>query len=127
MLTRELQQTLSKAMHEAMHRRHEYVTLEHILYALLQEPTGSDVIRNCSGNVAELRSELEQFMAASIETLSGKSESTPESTAAFERVLEGALLQAQASGQATIDGGNMLEWVPHKPARAFAPIGEANQ
>ncbi len=108
MLTRELQQTLSKAMHEAMHRRHEYVTLEHILYALLQEPTGSDVIRNCSGNVAELRSELEQFMAASIETLPGQSESTPESTAAFERVLEGALLQAQASGQATIDGGNML-------------------
>jgi len=108
MLTSELQKTLNRAINEATKRRHEYVTLEHLLYALLQEKTGSDVIRNCGGSPPELQRELEQFMGERLETLPRGVIDTPEPTAAFERVLERAVMQAQASGQTTIDGGNIL-------------------
>ncbi len=108
MLTSELQKTINRAITDAIQRRHEYLTLEHLLYALLEEKTGKDVIQSCGGNAAALRHELEQFMAERIETLPSGMESAPEHTAAFERVLERAVLQAQASGQQIIDGGNIL-------------------
>jgi ATP-dependent Clp protease ATP-binding subunit ClpA len=108
MLTSELQKTIHRAINEAMQRRHEYLTLEHLLYALLEERTGSEVIRNCGGNITELRHDLEQFMTESMEALPKRIEYTPDHTAAFERVLERALMQAQASGQATVDSGNIL-------------------
>jgi ATP-dependent Clp protease ATP-binding subunit ClpA len=108
MLTSELQKTIHRAINEAMQRRHEYLTLEHLLYALLEERTGSDVIRNCGGTIAELRHDLERFMTESMEALPKRIEYTPDHTAAFERVLERALMQAQASGQATVDSGNIL-------------------
>jgi ATP-dependent Clp protease ATP-binding subunit ClpA len=108
MLTRELQQTIQKAFEEAVQRRHEYVTLEHLLYALIDEKTASDVLQNCGGNVTALKHELEQFLAQSIETLPKGSRAKPDYTAAFTRVGERAALQAQSSGQSTIDSGNIL-------------------
>ena len=108
MLTRELQHTIHRTFEEALQRRHEYVTLEHLLYALIDEKTGSDVIQNCGGNITALRHELEQFLTQSIETLPKSRRAKPDYTAAFERVLERAALQAQGSGQTTIDGGNIL-------------------
>ena len=108
MLTRELQHTVNRALEAAVQLRHEYVTLEHLLYALLDEKTGNDVIRNCGGNITALKRELEQFLAHSIETLPKRSKVRPDYTAAFERVLERAVLQGQASGQTTIDSGNIL-------------------
>jgi ATP-dependent Clp protease ATP-binding subunit ClpA len=108
MLTSELQKTINRAINEAVKRRHEYVTLEHLLYALLADRTGSDVLRHCNGTIAEFKHELEQFMAEGLETLPKGVDCTPEPTAAFERVLERAVLQAQASGQHTIDAGNIL-------------------
>jgi ATP-dependent Clp protease ATP-binding subunit ClpA len=108
MLTSELQKTIKRAINEAMQRRHEYMTLEHLLYALLEEQTGSEVIHHCGGSVTEIHRELEQFMSERIETLPDGIEYTPEHTVAFERVLERAILQAQASGQRTIDSGNIL-------------------
>jgi len=108
MLTRELQHTIHRTFDEALQRRHEYVTLEHLLYALIDEKTGSDVIQNCGGNITALRHELEQFLTQNIETLPKSRRAKPDYTAAFERVLEHAALQAQGSGQTTIDGGNIL-------------------
>jgi ATP-dependent Clp protease ATP-binding subunit ClpA len=108
MLTSELQKTLNRAIRESTIRRHEYVTLEHLLHALLQEKTGSDVIRNCGGTLSEMRRDLEEFMGERLETLPKGIHDAPQPTAAFERVLERAVLQAQASGQTTIDGGNIL-------------------
>jgi len=69
MLTRELQHTIHRTFDEALQRRHEYVTLEHLLYALIDEKTGSDVIQNCGGNIIALKHELEQFLTQGIETL----------------------------------------------------------
>jgi ATP-dependent Clp protease ATP-binding subunit ClpA len=108
MLTRELQRTINKAIDAARQRRHEYVTLEHLLYALLEEKTGRDVILNCGGHLELLKQELEQFMDERIEQLPKRIEYAPDPTAMFERVLERAFVQAQGSGQTTLDGGNIL-------------------
>jgi len=108
MITKELQDTLNNAVQEAVKRRHEYVTLEHLLYALALETTGSDVLRSCGADVDELRDSLLKFFTEAMESLPGKVAQTPELTAAFQRVLERAAIQAQSSGNTVIDGGNVL-------------------
>ncbi|MDQ3754498.1 MAG: ATP-dependent Clp protease ATP-binding subunit ClpA [Acidobacteriota bacterium] len=109
MLTKELQATLSSAINEAMRRRHEYVTLEHLLYALLSDRTARDVIKQCGGDAAALRRELETFFDERIETHGGDGPAElPEQTQMFQRVLQYALLQAEGSGQPQVDGGNVL-------------------
>ncbi len=108
MITRELQDTLNFAVNEAYRRRHEFLTLEHLLYALLREKTGSEVIRHCGGSVEKLKLELEKFFAENIEQLPAGRDQMPEQTASFERVLQRAALQAQSSGKSEIDGGNIL-------------------
>ncbi len=108
MLSAELQKTLEAAYREAQNRRHEYLTLEHLLYALLDEKTGSAVIRNCGGDLAALKKELEQFMQSKLERLPDGILADPESSAAFERVLNRAGTQAVSSGQNSIDGGNIV-------------------
>jgi ATP-dependent Clp protease ATP-binding subunit ClpA len=108
MITRELQATLNFAANEAITRRHEFLTLEHLLYALLQDDKGSDIIINCGGSLTELRDELEEFFTDNLAPLPKGVDRFPEQTAAFERVLERALIQAQSSGQEKIDAGNIL-------------------
>lgn len=108
MLTAELQKTLNKAIADASDKRHEFVTLEHLLIALTDENTCSQVIRNCGGNSEELKKDLIQFIKENFDPLPADVEQGPQPTAAFERSLHRALVQAQASGQSTIDGGNVL-------------------
>ena len=108
MLTRELQQTINRAAQEAMERRHEYLTLEHLLYAIIDDSTGQDVLRNCGGDLRGLKRDLEAFMADNMEVLPKHIEYAPDHTAAFERVFERALMQAQGSGQTRINAGNVL-------------------
>ncbi|MCA1592050.1 MAG: ATP-dependent Clp protease ATP-binding subunit ClpA [Acidobacteria bacterium] len=108
MITKELQATLNVAVMEAIKRRHEFVTLEHLLYALLHEKTGGDVVRHCGGNVGTLVRELEKFFGEKMESIPAKSNDLPEHTAMFQRVVEYALLQAEGSGQEEINGGNVL-------------------
>jgi ATP-dependent Clp protease ATP-binding subunit ClpA len=67
--TKELQNTLNSALHEAVKRRHEYITLEHILFALLHEKTASDVVRNCGGDEESLIAEVDTFLTKNIESL----------------------------------------------------------
>ena len=108
MLSAELQKTLETAYREAQKRRHEYLTLEHLLFALLDEKTGSGVIKHCGGNTSTLKKELEQFMQNKLEQLPEGVMADPESSAGFERVLNRAGTQAVSSGQTTIDGGNII-------------------
>lgn len=107
-ITEELQKTFNAAYDEAVKRRHEFLTLEHLLYALLHERTGSRVIAACGGNVDVLRRELDDFMKTSMETLPSDLSKGPEQTAALQRVLARAFMQAESSGQVTIDGGNVI-------------------
>ncbi|HZH90371.1 MAG TPA: ATP-dependent Clp protease ATP-binding subunit ClpA [Pyrinomonadaceae bacterium] len=108
MITRELQATLSIAVSEAIERRHEYVTLEHLLLALLSDRTAANVIRNCGGDTDALRRDLETFFDERVEQLADDTAHVPEQTEMFTRTLQYAMLQAQGSGQKEIDGGNIL-------------------
>jgi ATP-dependent Clp protease ATP-binding subunit ClpA len=108
MITPELQQTFNMAFEDAIQRRHEYITLEHILFALLQEKTGESVLTRCGGNVKQLKKELEAFLKAEVEPLPKALEVIPEPTAAFERTVQTAIMQATAAGQKTINGGNLI-------------------
>ncbi|HEV3471190.1 MAG TPA: ATP-dependent Clp protease ATP-binding subunit ClpA [Pyrinomonadaceae bacterium] len=108
MITKELQETLNFAAMEAIKRRHEYVTLEHLLYALAHDKTASAVLRHCGGRVETLVGELEEFFDEKLEAVPASSDTLPEYTAAFQRVVEYALLQAEGSGQREVDGGNVL-------------------
>ncbi|MDQ3805073.1 MAG: ATP-dependent Clp protease ATP-binding subunit ClpA [Acidobacteriota bacterium] len=108
MITKELQETLNFAAMEAIKRRHEYVTLEHLLYALAHDKTAAAVLRHCGGRVETLVRELETFFDEKLEAVPASSDTLPEYTAAFQRVVEYALLQAEGSGQREVDGGNVL-------------------
>ncbi|MCA1615114.1 MAG: ATP-dependent Clp protease ATP-binding subunit ClpA [Acidobacteria bacterium] len=108
MITKELQETLNFAAMEAIKRRHEYVTLEHLLYALLHDRTAAKALRHCGGDADALTKELEAFFDEKLESVPEASDALPEYTAAFQRVVEYALLQAEGSGQKEVDGGNVL-------------------
>ena len=78
MITRELQATLNLAANEAITRRHEFLTLEHLLFAMLHDVRASDIIFNCGGNIDELQQDLEQFFAETMHPLPDGVERYPE-------------------------------------------------
>ena len=109
MITRELQATLNTAVEEALSRRHEFVTLEHLLLALLVDRTARDVLTHCGADLKGLHEELEKFLEEGLEKLDeGRMTEMPEQTIQFARVLQYALLQAEGSGRHDVDGGNIL-------------------
>src|SRR5881227_613579 len=115
MITKELQETLNFAAMEAIKRRHEYVTLEHLLYALMHDRTAAAVIRHCGGDADALVRELEKFFGEKLESVPVSGDVLPEYTAAFQRVVEYALMQAEGSGQREVDGGNVLAALYQSP------------
>jgi len=108
MITRELQKTFNEAFNEAHSRRHEYLTLEHLLYAMLRENTACAVLTACGADIGELARELDRYLAEKIEVLPKGNDAMPEQTATFERVIERAAFQAQSAQQPTLDSGNIL-------------------
>ncbi len=107
-IDKELQATLRKAFDRAELMRHEYVTLEHLLLALTEDPNASKALQACGADLRRLRKQLEQFMQ---ERLSRVPESTtvePRQTLAVERVLQRAAIHAISSEMKTIDGSNVL-------------------
>jgi ATP-dependent Clp protease ATP-binding subunit ClpA len=113
MITKELENTLNLAVAEATTRQHEYVTLEHLLLALLADPTARDVIYACGGNLNALKKDIEEFFAAHREMVNADPSTLPEQTIAFQQVLQYALLQAQASEQKEVNGGGVLAALFH--------------
>ena len=108
MITKELQNTLNAALEEAIKRGHEYVTLEHLLFALLNDQTASTVVVQCGGDRKALKAGLEQFFDEQQERLRGNQTEVPEPTVLFQRVLQYAQLQAQAAEQNEVNGGHLL-------------------
>ena len=113
MITKELENTLGAAVEEAIKRRHEYVTLEHLLLALLNDRTASDVIYHCGGNIDSLKKEVEQFFDEHMEKLEKEQVDLPEQTVMFRRVLQYALFQAEASQQKEVNSGSVLAALFH--------------
>ena len=108
MITKELQNTLNAALEEAIKRGHGYVTLEHLLFALLNDQTASTVVVQCGGDSEALKAGLEQFFDEQQEGLRGNQTEVPEPTVLFQRVLQYAQLQAQGAEQNEVNGGHLL-------------------
>ena len=108
MITKELQNTLNAALEEAIKRGHGYVTLEHLLFALLNDQTASTVVVQCGGDRKALKAGLEQFFDEQQERLQGNQTELPEPTVLFQRVLQYAQLQAQGAEQNEVNGGHLL-------------------
>jgi ATP-dependent Clp protease ATP-binding subunit ClpA len=108
MIARQLQKSFEFALNEAMKRRHEYVTLEHLLYALLHDRDVIDIIRACGGDIPLLQKQLDDFMNRTLEQLAEDAEVQPVLTAMLQRVVQYAQLHAQSSGQKEVDTGQML-------------------
>ena len=108
MLSPELQQTLQRAVDDVRGRRHEYLTLEHLLLSILDDPSGADVVTKCGGDVEKLRGELERFLDEQVEELPEGEESGPDQTLAFQRVLQRAAMHVQAAGRQQMTTGNVL-------------------
>jgi ATP-dependent Clp protease ATP-binding subunit ClpA len=121
MLTKELQETLSAAVNEAVKRKHEYVTLEHLLFALMYDKTASHVLRNCGCNLELLKQEIEQFFADNMTRFikEDTGEQMPELTMMFQSILQYAMLQAEGSGQKEVDGANILAAI-YQAERSYA-------
>ncbi|HEY0461130.1 MAG TPA: ATP-dependent Clp protease ATP-binding subunit ClpA [Pyrinomonadaceae bacterium] len=108
MLTRELEETLSYAVDEAVKYKHEYVTLEHLLFALLEDNSARDILFNCGARIEEIAQSLEEYFRDTLEKLPAGVQTMPELTATFQSTIQYALLQAEGSGQKAVDGGNIL-------------------
>jgi ATP-dependent Clp protease ATP-binding subunit ClpA len=106
-LEKEVEKILEKASDEAKHRRHEFVCLEHILYAILSEEKGSIIVRACGANVSRLKIKLEQFFAAKLDRLT-VSTHTPPQTLGVQRVLQRAILHSEYSSAKVLTVGDLL-------------------
>src|ERR1051326_7480423 len=108
MIAKQLQATFEFAVNEPVKRRHEYVTLEHLLFALLHDKDAAMAIRACGGDVEELKKQLDDFMKKTYEQLPEESNIQPVLTTMLQRVIQYAQLHAQSSGRKEVDTGQML-------------------
>lgn len=108
MLTRELEETLSFAVDEAVKHRHEFVTLEHLLFALLEDASAREILSNCGAQIDELARALQEYFENVLEKMPGEAKAMPELTSTFQSTISYAVLQAEGSGQSAVDGGNIL-------------------
>ncbi len=107
MISRELEATLSLAVREATRRRHEFLTLEHVLFALLHDADVDDVVRHCGGDPDHLKAEVEGFLETSMEKIDVE-EVEPQQTLGFRRVLQRAALHVQSAGKDQIRSNDVL-------------------
>ena len=108
MISKELEGTLKAALTEAKGRRHEYVCLEHLLYALLGDKDARGAIVNCGGDIERLKKSLEEFFKGHLEMLPEGLDQEPQQTLSFHRVLQRAVIHAQSAEKKEINGGNLL-------------------
>ena len=108
MISRELQITLQLAMTEALNRRHEYVCLEHLLYAMLHDVTTSNVLTHCGANLETLRKQLQAYLDEELERLPRGGNPQPHYAAGVQRALQRAAMHAQSAGRTEINGSQVL-------------------
>ncbi len=109
MLNRELEHTLNEAFKEARSKRHEFMTVEHLLLALLDNDAAVAVLQACGADVLKLRKDLEEFVESTtplISDVDGERETQP--TLGFQRVLQRAVFHVQSSGKTEVTGANVL-------------------
>jgi ATP-dependent Clp protease ATP-binding subunit ClpA len=104
----EVEIAVTLATREAIRRRHEYVTVDHLLYALLFDDGVGRILKSAGGNVAKLKKELERYLDQDLASLPEDSDLTPTLSLGFQRVLSRALAHVQSSGEKEVTGANVL-------------------
>ncbi len=107
MIAQELEVSLHMAFMEARQKRHEFITVEHLLLALLDNPSASEVLRACAADIEDLRKLLGDFVTEHTPILSGEEVDT-QPTLGFQRVIQRAILHVQSSGKKEVTGANVL-------------------
>lgn len=110
MIAQELEVSLHMAFVEARQQRHEFITVEHLLMALLDNPSAAEVLRACSANLDDLRKSLSQFIKENTPTVGGSDEVDTQPTLGFQRVIQRAIMHVQStgSGKKEVTGANVL-------------------
>jgi ATP-dependent Clp protease ATP-binding subunit ClpA len=108
MLSRNLEQTLHRALALATERRHEYATLEHLLLALTDDQDAIPVFRACGVDAAQLRRDVAAFVDNELHSLRGAAATDPKPTAGFQRVVQRSVIHVQSSGREEVTGANVL-------------------
>ena len=108
MLSRDLEKSLHRALALAVERRHEFATLEHLLYALLEDPDAIAVLKACGVDLERLERELESFIDEELESLATEEAVEAKPTTGFQRVVQRAVLHVQSSGRSEVTGANIL-------------------
>ena len=108
MLSRNLEQTLHRALSFASERRHEYATLEHLLLGLTDDADAATVLRACGVDLDRLRHDLGEFLDKDLAGLATDRAGEPKPTAGFQRVVQRAAIHVQSSGRDEVTGANVL-------------------
>ena len=110
MIAQELEVSLHMAFVEARQQRHEFITVEHLLLALLDNPSAAEVLRACSANIDDLRKSLSNFIADNTPQVSGTEEVDTQPTLGFQRVIQRAIMHVQSTGNGKkeVTGANVL-------------------
>ena len=108
MLSEELERTLNDAFKAAREKRHEFMTVEHLLLALVDNPTSNSALKACGANLDQLKRELDEFLEETTPVLPDGDEREIEPTLGFQRVLQRAVFQVQSSGNKEVTGANVL-------------------
>jgi ATP-dependent Clp protease ATP-binding subunit ClpA len=115
MFSASLEIVLTVAYREAAARRHAYLTLEHLLYALAHDPDGERILGACGADLTRLRRELNEYLDHSIEEVTRGHEREPEQTSAFRRVLQTAVLHVQSAQRQEVQAGDILAAILQQP------------
>ena len=108
MIAQELEVSLHMAFVEARQKRHEFITVEHLLLALLDNPSAAETLRACGGNIEQLRKDLNKFIVEHTPTVEGEEDIDTQPTLGFQRVIQRAILHVQSSGKKEVNGANVL-------------------
>jgi len=110
MIAQELEVSLHMAFVEARQQRHEFITVEHLLLALLDNPSAADVLRACSANLDDLRKSLSNFIKDNTPQVAGSEEVDTQPTLGFQRVIQRAIMHVQSTGNGKkeVTGANVL-------------------
>ena len=108
MIAQELEVSLHMAFMDARQKRHELITVEHLLMAMLDNPSASDVLKSCGANIDKLRADLTDHIEEHTPIVDGKDEVDTQPTLGFQRVIQRAMLHVQSSGKKEVTGANVL-------------------
>ncbi len=108
MIAQELEVSLHRAFDEARKKRHEFITVEHLLLALLDNPSAQEVMKACAAKTDDLRQSLVDFIAQHTPIVAGDAEVSTQPTLGFQRVIQRAILHVQSSGKKEVMGANVL-------------------